>query len=106
MPSMEKTKKKSAKGGRSATSPAAKDRARAKPDPETARRKRQAIILCLLLASVTFAVYFRVSGNSFVEYDDPDYVSRNAQVQAGLSWQTVSWAFTATEAANWHPLTW
>ena len=70
------------------------------------RRKRQIIALCLLLAAVTLAVYARVSRLSFVEYDDPDYVSRNPHVQAGLNWQTVRWALTATEAANWHPLTW
>jgi tetratricopeptide (TPR) repeat protein len=27
-------------------------------------------------------------------------------VTAGLSWNTVKWAFTTFEAANWHPLTW
>ena len=67
---------------------------------------RQIIALSLLLAAVTFAIYVRVSGLAFVEYDDPDYVSRNPHVQAGLSWQTIRWAFTATEAANWHPMTW
>lgn len=61
---------------------------------------RQIIALSLLLAAVTFAIYVRVSGLAFVEYDDPDYVSRNPHVQAGLSWQTIRWAFTATEAAT------
>jgi protein O-mannosyl-transferase len=82
------------------------NQARARKNLESSRRKRQIIALCLLLAAATFAVYVRVSGLSFVEYDDPDYVSRNLHVQAGLSWQTVSWALTATEAANWHPMTW
>ena len=30
----------------------------------------------------------------------------NPHVQAGLSWHTIVWAFTSTEQANWHPLTW
>ena len=64
------------------------------------------MLMCLLLAAATFAVYVRVNGLQFVEYDDPDYVSRNAHVQAGLSWQTVTWALSATEASNWHPITW
>jgi tetratricopeptide (TPR) repeat protein len=84
----------------------AKSQSRTSKNLEPSRRTRQIIALCLLLAAVTCAVYIRVSGLSFVEYDDPDYVSRNPHVQAGLSWQTVGWAFTATEAANWHPMTW
>ena len=27
-------------------------------------------------------------------------------VQSGLSWQGVKWAFTTGHASNWHPLTW
>ena len=38
--------------------------------------------------------------------DDRDYVTANAHIHDGLSWSTIKWAFTSTEAANWHPLTW
>ena len=38
-------------------------------------------------------------------YDDPDYVTENGHVQAGLTWKGLQWAFRSTEAANWHPLT-
>jgi tetratricopeptide (TPR) repeat protein len=47
-----------------------------------------------------------VRNHAFINYDDTDYVLDNAHVTAGLSWQTISWALTATEAANWHPITW
>jgi Flp pilus assembly protein TadD len=38
--------------------------------------------------------------------DDELYVTANRQVQKGLTRESVAWAFTATHAANWHPLTW
>jgi hypothetical protein len=30
----------------------------------------------------------------------------NAHVQTGLNWDTVEWAFTSYDQANWHPVTW
>jgi tetratricopeptide (TPR) repeat protein len=53
-----------------------------------------------------FACYGRVIHNSFIVYDDPEYITENQHVQAGLTWQTVKWAFTSYDASNWHPLTW
>jgi len=64
------------------------------------------LVLGLLLVMVVLAVYNPVSRNGFVGYDDEGYVTENPHVQAGLSWDTVSWAFTTREMANWHPLTW
>ena len=63
-------------------------------------------VLCVLLAGVTLALYSPVLWHSFVVLDDRDYVVANAHVHDGLSWNTIKWAFTSTEAANWHPLTW
>lgn len=48
----------------------------------------------------------RVGHFGFVSFDDPDYVTQNPFVQAGLTWTTLRWAFTSTAMANWHPLTW
>jgi len=41
-----------------------------------------------------------------VEYDDPDYVTRNDHVRAGLTWEGLRWAVGSSFAANWFPLTW
>lgn len=68
--------------------------------------KRTRWLICLALAVVTIAVYWRVFGYDFVDYDDPDYVTKNPMVMAGLSFKGVLWAFTHTYASNWHPLTW
>ncbi len=64
------------------------------------------IVLSLLLGAVTVALYSPVIGHSFVVFDDRDYVTANPYVHGGLGWNTIKWAFTATAAANWHPLTW
>ena len=41
-----------------------------------------------------------------MNFDDNGYVTNNPHVRAGLSVETVRSAFTTTELANWHPLTW
>ena len=62
--------------------------------------------LYLILTVITAAVYAPVAGFDFVRFDDPDYVTRNEQVKAGLTWEGLRWAFTTGHVANWHPLTW
>jgi len=57
------------------------------------------------LALVTLAVYLPVLYHGFVEYDDQQYVTDNPQVQAGLTWHGLIWAF-GFHAGNWHPLAW
>ena len=61
---------------------------------------------CFALVLITFATYLPVLHNSFVNYDDVDYVTQNRHVQQGVTFSTFSWALTSTEAGNWHPLTW
>ncbi|MBZ5664111.1 MAG: tetratricopeptide repeat protein [Acidobacteriia bacterium] len=67
---------------------------------------RRKLVLGLLLVVATLALYNPVSRNGFVNFDDDRYVTDNPQVQAGLRWSTISWAFTSLDQANWHPLTW
>jgi Tfp pilus assembly protein PilF len=74
---------------------------------ESATRLRLVFLLAVLLAVGTAALYAPSVRNRFVNYDDPDYVTRNAHVLTGLSWTNLIWAFgTKNPAANWHPLTW
>jgi tetratricopeptide (TPR) repeat protein len=65
-----------------------------------------ALVLNLVLAVLTLAAFLPAMDNGFVGYDDTDYVTSNFVVQRGLNWEGIVWAFTSTEAANWHPLTW
>jgi Flp pilus assembly protein TadD len=60
----------------------------------------------LLLLVVVAWLYAPTLGFAFLTYDDPVYVSRNPHLAAGLTWETVRWAFTEAHAGNWHPLTW
>jgi tetratricopeptide (TPR) repeat protein len=66
----------------------------------------KAALCCLLLAGGILAVYWPVTSFEFINFDDPIYVARNPHVQAGLRWASLGWAWRATDAANWHPLTW
>jgi tetratricopeptide (TPR) repeat protein len=62
--------------------------------------------ICALLAALTLAAYLPTAWNDFVNYDDSDYVTENAHVKSGLTWETAVWAFRTGHASNWHPLTW
>jgi tetratricopeptide (TPR) repeat protein len=68
--------------------------------------KKLRLLMCILLAAITFAVYWPVHSHEFVRYDDDTYVTHNPNVKSGLSWQGIKWAFTTGYASNWHPLTW
>ena len=67
--------------------------------------KRRAV-LSLLLTLLTLIAYNPAAHNAFVTFDDPVYLTGNQHIRAGLTWDTVKWAFHSTEHANWHPLTW
>ena len=68
--------------------------------------RRQVVWICFLLVMATGAVYWNVQHFDFVHYDDPLYVVDNGFVQSGLTMTGTLWALTATDAANWHPVTW
>ncbi len=64
-------------------------------------------LVCAILVAGTWLLFSRALGYGFLDYDDPDFVSGNAHVQAGLTWAGLRWAFTSGgSAANWQPLTW
>ena len=67
---------------------------------------RLTILLAILLATSTLAVYASAVRNGFVNYDDPDYVATNRHVLQGFNRANVVWAFTDSNVAYWHPLTW
>ncbi len=64
------------------------------------------VLLAVLLAVATQALYSPALQNGFLMWDDQDYVRGNSHIHHGLTRHTVKWAFTSTYAANWHPLTW
>jgi len=90
----------------------------ARPGPDRARttpgagrlaptgRRKLIVAVALGLALATAAAYWQVARHDFVNYDDSEYVYENPLVLRGLTAEGLRWAWTATEAANWHPLTW
>ena len=72
-----------------------------------ASSRRRNLVVCLLLAVGTFALYSPTIAHPFIfNYDDDSYVLNNSHVKAGVTWTTFTWAWKSTEASNWHPLTW
>ena len=67
---------------------------------------RKKLLISIFLALLALAAYRGVRGNDFINYDDLAYVTENRHVQGGLSGKGLIWAFTASHASNWHPLTW
>lgn len=67
---------------------------------------RREIWVAAGIAIATLVVYLPVRNFEFVNYDDDLYVTNRPEVQAGLSWEGVRWAFTTRESCNWHPITW
>ncbi len=64
------------------------------------------ILICLGLVLAIFIPYRQVAGHQFIEFDDNLYTFNNVHIIRGLCWDSICWAFTSTEIANWHPLTW
>ena len=58
-----------------------------------------------LLALMTIALYWPATGCDFINFDDDFYVTANAQVQSGVTWEGIKWACLNPVADNWHPLT-
>jgi tetratricopeptide (TPR) repeat protein len=63
------------------------------------------IIFCLFLILVSSAVFEGVRTHQFV-FDDLGFISRNAVVKDGLTWNGFTWAFTTMLMGIWHPVTW
>ncbi len=59
----------------------------------------------LVLGWVTFAVFAPLLTAQFINYDDPDFVTQNPQVLAGLQGPGLEWAFRSL-SPYWQPLTW
>jgi len=63
------------------------------------------VIIALALVAMVLVAFWAAGGNQFLLFDDNVYVTENETVLKGLTWEGTLWAFTATHAGNWHPLT-
>jgi tetratricopeptide (TPR) repeat protein len=67
--------------------------------------RRRSLAFALALAALTAAVYVSSCDNAFVNYDDDLYVSERPELRQGLTRDSLVWAFTSAQGANWFPLT-
>ncbi len=70
-----------------------------------AKSRVTALLVCLVLVAITWAVFGQMLAHDFVNFDDHVYVYENPLVARGLSTEGIIDAFTHTHARNWHPLT-
>jgi len=68
--------------------------------------RRTEILVCLALFVATLVAFWGVTANEFISFDDDEYITANPHVQAGLTGESVAWAFGNYHSNNWHPLTW
>jgi protein O-mannosyl-transferase len=68
--------------------------------------KKQILIIYILLAVVTLAVYWQVNQYDFVNIDDNVYVYQNIHIQSGITLNGFRWAFSTTTSRLWNPMIW
>jgi tetratricopeptide (TPR) repeat protein len=67
---------------------------------------RQKLIVYIVLAVVTLAVFWQVNQYDFINFDDYFYVTENSHIQSGITLDGIRWAFSTKYFELWHPLLW
>ena len=67
---------------------------------------RAKVSICIFLMVATFCIYSQVQDHEFINFDDDLYITDNLNVKAGLTSESVKWAFTTSHPPYWHPVTW
>jgi len=79
-------------------------------DADASERRRyltvRPVFIGLLLFAVTLTLFVPTAGYDYINCDDPDYITSNPTVLAGLTWEGVKWAFAAPHVGNWIPVAW
>src|SRR5438067_12925482 len=60
--------------------------------------------ICVGLVALVWFVFGQAIKFPFINFDDPEYVYEVPEINAGLTWHGVKWAFTHWPATNWFPL--
>jgi Tfp pilus assembly protein PilF len=75
-------------------------------NPIMTRLKRPDLAISVFLILATAVLFWQLFTHDFVSIDDNVYVTDNPHVQAGVTAESIKWAFTTLYAEFWHPLTW
>jgi len=73
--------------------------------PGMVQSRYVSFLFAVLLVLATLVIYWPAMSCDFIDYDDPVYVTQNLEVQKGVSWEGIQWAFSYAVSSNWHPLT-
>jgi Tfp pilus assembly protein PilF len=68
--------------------------------------KRQILIVYVVLAVVTLAVFWQVNQYDFITFDDHMYITQNSHIQSGITLDGFRWAFSTKYLGLWNPLVW
>ncbi|HEX4638592.1 MAG TPA: tetratricopeptide repeat protein [Chthoniobacterales bacterium] len=60
--------------------------------------------ICGGLIALVWFVFGQTVKFPFINFDDPEYVYEVPEINSGLTWHNVKWAFTHWPATNWFPL--
>src|ERR1041384_16453 len=60
--------------------------------------------ICAGLIALIWFVFGQTRSFPFINFDDPEYVYEVPEINSGLSWHNVGWAFTHRPSTNWFPL--
>jgi protein O-mannosyl-transferase len=60
--------------------------------------------ICVGLIALVWFVFGQTITFPFINFDDPEYVYEVPEINSGLSWHNVAWAFTHWPSTNWFPL--
>jgi len=68
--------------------------------------QRQRLMIYIILAAVTAAVYRQVHHFEFINFDDVIYITENPMIQSGISLNGFYWSFGSKYFGLWNPLVW
>lgn len=60
--------------------------------------------ICAGLIALVWFVFGQSRAFPFINFDDPEYVYEVPEINSGLSWHNLAWAFTHWPSTNWFPL--
>ena len=75
-------------------------------EPFSAATSKKLFVYVAILSVLVIGIYAVTLGHDFTNFDDDVYVTKNLNVQAGLTGDSVQWALKTGYGSNWFPLTW
>src|SRR5260370_38751833 len=73
--------------------------------PHSHSQRTTVLGICVFLVAITWLVFGETLRHPSINFDDPQYVFENPQINTGLTLTGLLWAFRHAHAGNWHPLT-